>query len=75
MTDYYDLVLGLIPLSLATITGALTVAGLGLTIAVPLASTVALGLVGHAMFGNPPVDTAEPSVESAQSPDASFSAD
>ena len=56
MTGYYDVVLGLIPLALATITAALTFAGFALTTAVPLASLVAVGLIGHAMFVRAPVD-------------------
>lgn len=56
MTDYYDLVLGLIPLALVSITGALTLAGAALTVAVPVASAVAVGLMGHAMFVRAPVD-------------------
>lgn len=56
MTGYYDLVLGLIPLALATITAALSFAGVALTTAVPLASLVAVGLIGHAMFVRAPVD-------------------
>lgn len=58
MTGYYDIVLGLIPLTLAGITGALSVIGLELTIALPLASLVAVGLIGHAMFVRSPVDPA-----------------
>lgn len=56
MTGYYDFVLGMIPLALATITAALSIAGLSLTTAVPLASLVAVGLIGHAMFVRTPVD-------------------
>lgn len=58
--DYYDLVLGLIPLALLALTGSLTVAGVGLTTAVPLAATVSAGIVGHALFVNAPVDAIEP---------------
>jgi hypothetical protein len=72
MTGYYDVVLGLIPFSLAVITGGLMLAGLQLTTAVPLASLVAVGLVGHAMFVNAPVDAR--STNSATQ-DSSFSAD
>jgi hypothetical protein len=61
MTGYYDIVLGLIPLSLAGISGVLTVAGLELTTAVPLASLVAVALIGHAMFVNAPVSSSPPS--------------
>lgn len=57
MTRYYDLVLGLIPLALVGITGTLTIAGLSLTSAVPLAAVVAVGLIGHAMFVRSPVDS------------------
>jgi hypothetical protein len=58
MTGYYDIVLGLIPLALVGITGALVLAGVGLTTAVPLAATVAVGLVGHALFVRSPTDGA-----------------
>jgi hypothetical protein len=56
MVGYYDIVLGLIPLALAGIAGALTAVGFGLTTAVPLASLVCVGLMGHAMFVNGPVE-------------------
>ena len=46
MTSYYDVVLGLIPLSLAGLTAALIAGG--------LSSTVAVGVIGHAMFVNGP---------------------
>jgi len=42
MTGYYDIVLGLIPLALAGITGVLVLAGFALTTAIPLASVVAV---------------------------------
>ena len=58
MTSYYDLVLGLIPLTLGGIAALLTVVGVALTTAVALASVVAVGLVGHAMFVKGPVDDA-----------------
>lgn len=58
MTGYYDLVLGLIPVALLGLTAALTSAGLGLTTAVPIAASVPVGLIGHAMFVNGPVDDA-----------------
>lgn len=76
MTGYYDLVLGLIPLALAGITGALTIAGMALTTAVPVASLVAMALVGHAMFVNAPIDSpVESPVESQHRQESSFSAD
>ncbi|WP_254840184.1 hypothetical protein [Natronomonas marina] len=55
MASYYDLVLGLIPLSLAGLTALFLTGGLEMSVAVPLASTVAVGLMGHAMFVNAPV--------------------
>ncbi|MFB6309061.1 MAG: hypothetical protein ABEH35_07005 [Haloarculaceae archaeon] len=60
MTGYYDFVLGLIPVALAGITGALTITGVSLTTAIPLASIAAVGLIGHAMFVRAPVDTPRP---------------
>ncbi|MFO7926592.1 MAG: hypothetical protein ACQET5_12225 [Halobacteriota archaeon] len=54
MTDYYDIVLGLIPVSLAGLTALLVSAGMSLSVSIPLASTVTLGLIGHAMFINGP---------------------
>jgi hypothetical protein len=56
MTEYYDLILGLIPLTFAGITGSLVAAGFSLTTAVPVASVIAVGLIGHAMFVRAPVD-------------------
>lgn len=56
MTGYYDIILGLIPLAMAGITGTLLIAGFALTTAIPLASVVAVGLIGHAMFVRAPVD-------------------
>jgi len=69
MAEYYDVVLGAIPISLIAITGALTVAGLSLTVAVPLGSVVSVGLIGHAMFVNGPVDAAgAPPERTAENP-------
>ncbi|MHB9285800.1 hypothetical protein ACKVMT_02015 [Halobacteriales archaeon Cl-PHB] len=68
MTGYYDVVLGLIPLTLAGISGSLVFAGYQPTTAVPLAGLVTVGLMGHAMFVNSPVtpkpEAAEPAAES-----------
>ena len=65
MTRYYDLVLGLIPVALLGLTGTLTLAGLSLTTAVPLAAGVSIGLIGHAMFVNAPTDDSGSSTASA----------
>jgi ABC-type uncharacterized transport system permease subunit len=56
MTQYYDLVLGLIPVAFGAIAAVLFALGFAVTTAVPAASVVAIGLVGHAMFVNGPVD-------------------
>lgn len=63
MTLYYDLVLGLIPLVMAGVTGTLFVAGLTLTTAIPIAGLVAMGLIGHAMFVRAPVATPTPAAK------------
>lgn len=63
MTGYYDIVLGLIPVALVGITAALTVVGINMTTAVPLAAVVAITLMGHAMFINSPIETADESVD------------
>jgi len=60
MTGYYDIVLGLIPLTLAGISGALILAGVAPTVAVPAAALVAVGLVSHAIFVRSPTDSARP---------------
>jgi hypothetical protein len=60
MAGYYDLVLGLIPLSLAGISGFLMTLGFTLTTAIPLAAIVSVGLIGHAMFVRGPVGANPP---------------
>lgn len=55
MVGYYDVVLGLIPLSLAGLTALFLTGGLSLALSVPLASMAAIGLMAHAMFVNAPV--------------------
>lgn len=54
MDRYYDLVLALIPLALLGGGGALLLAGVHQSIAVSAAGTVAVGLIGHALFVNGP---------------------
>lgn len=58
MTGYYDVILGLIPLAMAGVTGVLLVVGYALTTAIPIASIAAVALIGHAMFIRSPVDPA-----------------
>jgi len=56
MIGYYDLVLGLVPLSLLGVTAGLYGIGVDLTIAVPLAAALAAAVIGHGLFVNAPVD-------------------
>ena len=56
MIGYYDLVLGLVPLSLLGVTGGLYGVGVDLAIAVPLAAALAAGVIGHGLFVNAPVE-------------------
>jgi len=65
MTGYYDLILGLIPLSLLGITAAMSAIGVSVTAAVPLAATVPVALIGHALFVNGPVDESVAAAQSA----------
>lgn len=67
MTQYYDLVLGLIPVVMAGVSGALFVAGLALTVAIPIAGILALALIGHAMFVRAPVAAPAPQAVSSDS--------
>ena len=57
MVGYYDMILGLIPLTLVGVTGTLYGIGLQTSIAVPLAALLAVALVGHALFVRAPVST------------------
>lgn len=70
MTGYYDIVLGLIPLSLAGLTAILLAAGMSLSVSVPLASIASLGLMGHAMFVNAPVTASAAPNGGQTTPDA-----
>jgi len=70
MTEYYDVVLGAIPIALISVSAVLSFAGLSLTLAIPLAATVSVGLIGHAMFVNGPVDAPAPATEGVTTDDA-----
>ncbi|MFD1599877.1 hypothetical protein [Halobellus rarus] len=54
MPEYYDYVLGLIPLTLFGLTGGLLQTSLALTQALPIAAAVTIGIIGHALFIRPP---------------------
>ena len=60
MAQYYDYVLGLIPLALGGITAFLATVGVSLTVAVPIAASVAVALIGHGMFVRAPDVASEP---------------
>lgn len=71
MTRYYDLVLALIPVVLLGVGGTLLLAGVPQPIAVSLAGTAAVGMIGHAIFVNGPVaSTASTDHSDAQSSSA-----
>jgi hypothetical protein len=61
MTGYYDIVLGIIPVALLGISGALSSAGVTTTSAVTIAAGVGVLIVGHALFVNAPVGSESPS--------------
>ncbi|WP_135826596.1 hypothetical protein [Halorussus ruber] len=67
MTGYYDLILGLIPLSLIGVTGVLSLVGFSVTSAVPLAASIPVALIGHALFVNSPVDDTQSTTEAVDS--------
>jgi hypothetical protein len=67
MTGYYDLILGLIPLSLIGVTGVLSLVGFSVTSAVPLAASIPVALIGHALFVNSPVDDTQSTTEAVES--------
>lgn len=67
MAQYYDIVLGLIPLALGGITAALLTLGISLTLAVPIAATVSVGLIGHGLFVRAPGTPTAP--QPARQPD------
>jgi len=54
MPEYYDYVLGFVPLALVGLTGVLRVAGVDPLIAIPVGATAAAVAVGHALFVNGP---------------------
>lgn len=68
MAQYYDYLLGLIPLALGGITALLAAVGVSLTVAVPIAASVAVALIGHGMFvrapGSEPVPAPAPAPRS-----------
>ena len=68
MTGYYDLILGLIPLALIGVTGAVSAAGLSMTVAVPVGATVSVLFIGHALFVNGPVEIPPESTSVAPAP-------
>lgn len=72
MSRYYDFVLGMIPLALGGIAAVLVAMGFTVTTAVPVASTVAVGLIGHAMFVNGPVDAGVGAETAGRRQDAGF---
>ena len=66
MAQYYDYVLGVIPLVLVGLTALLTLAGLELTAAIPVGAGVAALIIGHALFVSMPTQPTADTAESAQ---------
>lgn len=62
IVNYYDFLLGSIPLVLGGIVGGGTFLGIGLLTTITLGSVVAFGLILHGLFVNGPVSQASPSV-------------
>lgn len=56
MANYYDYVLGTIPLAMAIPVISLAIMGIPLTQATPLGAVAAISLIGHAMFVRTPTD-------------------
>ncbi|MGB9985941.1 hypothetical protein [Salarchaeum japonicum] len=57
MSEYYDVILGIIPLAFLGTIGGFSFSGFSLTTAVTAAGLVGVALVGHALFVNGPVDS------------------
>jgi len=66
MAQYYDYVLGVIPLVLVGLTALLTLVGLDLTAAIPVGAGVAALIIGHALFVNMPTQTTTGSADTSQ---------
>ena len=70
MAQYYDYVLGVIPLVLVGLTGSLSVAGLDLTVAIPAGAGVSALIIGHALFVSMPTQPTAESTEPTHRTDA-----
>jgi len=66
MAQYYDYVLGVIPLVLVGLTALLTLVGLDLTAAIPVGAGVAALIIGHALFVNMPTQPTAGSADTSQ---------
>jgi len=71
MDRYYDIVLALIPIALVGVGGLLLFAGVQQPVAVSIAGTAAVGLIGHAIFVNGPVSPTPSSEEASVTETAS----
>ena len=68
MFDYYDLVLGLVPATLVSVTGLLSAFGTELYAAVPVGAGLAALVVAHALFVNGPTPASTPPSTPASTP-------
>jgi hypothetical protein len=69
--EYYDVVLGLIPVVFGGVAGGFLALGFGLMVAIPFGGLGAIAVIGHAMFVNSPTDA---SIQSASAVTASTDA-
>jgi hypothetical protein len=69
--EYYDVVLGLIPVVFGGVAGGFLALGFGLMVAIPFGGLGAIAVIGHAMFVNGPTDA---SIQSASAVNASTNA-
>lgn len=70
MIGYYDLVLGLVPLTLLGVSGGLYGLGFDLVVAVPLAAALAAAVIGHGLFVNAPIEDRTDSFEQRPAPES-----
>jgi hypothetical protein len=65
MANYYDFVLGLVPVSMVSVTALFTLIGVELALAVPVGAGVSGVVVAHALFVNGPTADAPAPVADA----------
>lgn len=74
MAGYYDVVLGLIPITVAGVAGVLVALGVGASLAVSVGSALSVPLLVHAMFVRAPVAPSPDPSAGRSAPGPSFNA-